>query len=154
MQDNYKDKLVERLVESAEYLSRQKHSGSLDEWQSLDMTISQIKALVLLEQMGPLRMGAISKHLGSALSATTTIMDRLVEKELVERIADPNDRRVVICKLTDPGCQVLERFWSIDRKRVLTVVNLLETEQLEVAVRGLELIRWAADESRRRSGSL
>lgn len=154
MQNDYKEELIERFVESAEHLNRRKHSGRLDEWQGLDMTISQIKTLVLLEYKGPLRMGAIAKHLGSALSATTTIMDRLVEKELVERISDPNDRRAVICELTDPGRKVLERFWRIGRNRIVRVIDLLEVEQLETAVSGLELIRWAEDEAQRRFDSM
>ena len=89
MQNDYKSELADQFVELAEYLNRQMHTGRLDEWEGLDMTIPQIKTLVLLNRMGPLRMGNISIYLGRALSATTTVVDRLVEKELVDRISDP-----------------------------------------------------------------
>ena len=56
-------------------------------------------------------MGVISNSLGSALSATTSIVDRLVEKKLVKRGSDPNDRRVVTCELTASGQEASERFW-------------------------------------------
>ena len=80
MSENHRQDLVERLMESAEDLNRQMHSGRLDEWEGLDMTIPQVKTLILLERMGPLRMGSIAIFLGRALSATTTVVDRLVEK--------------------------------------------------------------------------
>ena len=146
MQDDRRQELTDRFTESAEYLNRQLHTGRLDEWKGLDMTIPQIRTLVLLERMGPLRMGNIAIYLGRALSATTTVMDRLVEKGLVDRVADPSDRRVVICQLSESGEQAIKRFWRIGRERLQIVVDLLDEEQLETVVQGLEYVRWAEDE--------
>ena len=98
---------------------------------------------------GPLRMGNIAIYLGRALSATTTVMDRLVERGLVDRVSDPNDRRVVICKLTDLGEQALKRFWRLGQERLDLLADLMNEEQLETIVEGLELIRWAEDELQR-----
>ena len=149
MQEDRRQELTDRFTESAEYLNRQLHTGRLDEWQGLDMTIPQIRTLVLLERMGPLRMGNIAIYLGRALSATTTVMDRLVEKGLVDRVADPSDRRVVICQLSESGEQAITRFWRIGRERLQIVVDLLDEEQLETVVQGFELIRWAEEEIQR-----
>ena len=149
MQDDRRQELTDRFAESAEYLNRQLHTGRLDEWEGLDMTIPQIRTLVLLERMGPLRMGNIAIYLGRALSATTTVMDRLVEKGLVDRVADPSDRRVVICQLSESGEQAITRFWRIGRERLQIVVDLLDEEQLETVVQGFELIRWAEEEIQR-----
>lgn len=146
MQDERRQELTDRFRELAESLNRRLHTGRLDEWEGLDMTIPQIKTLVLLERVGPLRMGSIAICLGRALSATTTVMDRLVKKGLVDRVSDPNDRRVVICKLTDPGELAIKRFWQIGRERLDLLADLLDEEQLETVVEGLELIRWAEDE--------
>ena len=46
MSENHRQDLVERLMESAEDLNRQMHSGRLDEWEGLDMTIPQVKTLI------------------------------------------------------------------------------------------------------------
>ena len=146
--------MTDRFRVLAEYLNRQLHTGRLDEWEGLDMTIPQIKTLVLLERVGPLRMGNIAIYLGRALSATTTVMDRLVEKGLVDRVSDPNDRRVVICKLTEAGEQAIKRFWQIGRERLDLLADLLDEEQLETVVTGLELIRWAEDEIQRTYASM
>ena len=154
MQEDRRQELTDRFTESAEYLNRQLHTGRLDEWQGLDMTIPQIRTLVLLERMGPLRMGNIAIYLGRALSATTTVMDRLVEKGLVDRVADPSDRRVVICQLSESGEQAITRFWRIGRERIQIVADLLDEEQLETVVQGFELIRWAEEEIQRTTTSM
>ena len=154
MENDYKQELADRFVGSIEYLNRQMHTGRLDEWEGLDMTIPQVKTLILLERMGPLRMGSIAIFLGRALSATTTVVDRLVEKKLVDRVSDPNDRRVVICQLTNEGEIAITRFWRIGRGRIQRVVDLLDVEQLEIAVQGLEVIRAAVKEFQRTLASM
>ncbi len=146
MKDNDKEELTERFMNAVDYLNRQVHTFGLDDWQGLDITIPQIKTLVLLERSGPLRMGSIARYLDRALSATTTVVDRLVERGLVDRAWDPNDRRVVICRLTDQGKQGMEQFWRIRRERLQLMVDFLDVEQLGVVVRGLE-VAIAADKA-------
>ena len=138
--------MTERLIIVAECLNRQGHLRRLDEFEDLDMTISQIKTLLLLERLGPLRMGSISMHVGRPLSATTTVVDRLVEKRLVDRSTHPDDRRVVLCELTEEGREAIHRFWRIGSERIQMAVDLLDSEQLETFVRGLELILRAEQE--------
>ncbi len=141
-----RQELESRFFQVAEQLNRQIHSGHMDEWEGLEMTIPQIRTLVLLERMGPVRMTDIAIYIGRALSATTTVVDRLVEKELVDRISDTNDRRLVMCELTEKGQQVLERFWRIERDRLQMVADLMDDRELARAVDGLELVSNAGGE--------
>ena len=152
MQDDYREELTDRFVVLAECLNGRVYSRRLDEWQGLDMTIPQIKTLVLLNNMGPLRMGNISTYLRGAPSATTAILDRLVEREMVERVSDPNDRRVVLCQLTDQGREAAEQLWKIGRERIQAAVKLLELEQLEIAVQAFEWIAQADEKLQRELG--
>ncbi len=147
MQTHFKQELTDRFVELVEQINQQMHCRPLDEWEGLDLTIPQIKTLALLQHQGSLRMGNISTYLGTALSASTSIVDRLVDKELVERAQDPDDRRVVLCQLTEQGRESMEQFWRIGRMRILEVVERLEVEQLETVVRGFELLCQAVEDS-------
>ena len=151
MKDTNNQELTERFLAVAEFLNRQTHLHRLDAWEELGMTIPQLRTLVLLEQMGPMRMGSISTHLGRALSATTTVVDRLVEKGYVGRSSDPDDRRVVLCELTELGRSTIDRFWRIGTDRIERIVQVLDPEQMETVVRGLELIQQAAEEVRQGS---
>lgn len=151
MEDTNSQELTERFLAVAEFLNRQTHLHRLDAWEELGMTIPQLRTLVLLERMGPMRMGSISTHLGRALSATTTVVDRLVEKGFVGRSSDPDDRRVVLCELTDSGRSTIDRFWRIGTDSIEMIVEVLDSEQMAVVVRGLELIQQAAQDVRQRA---
>ena len=59
-QDTEHRELVERFVDAVEYLNRQVRSDHLEEWQGLEMTVPQVKTMVLLGEIGPSRMGTIS----------------------------------------------------------------------------------------------
>ena len=151
MEDTNSQEIAERFIAVAEFLNRQTHLHRLDTWEELGMTIPQLRTLVLLEQLGPLRMGSISTHLGRALSATTTVVDRLVEKGYVGRSSDPDDRRVVLCELTDLGRSTIDRFWRIGTDHIERITQVLEPVQMETVVKGLELIQQAAEEIRQNS---
>ena len=71
-----------------------------------------------------------------------------MDKSLVERVPDQEDRRVVNCQLTDQGRDAMEQFWRIGRMRILEVVELLEAGQLQRVVEGFELLCQAVDELR------
>ena len=146
MNDTNNKELTDRFLAVAEFLNRQTHLHRLDAWEDLGLTIPQLRTLVLLERVGPMRMGSISTHLGRALSATTTVVDRLVEKELVGRVSYPDDRRVVLCELTDEGRTTIDQFWRIGADRIQQIVDVLKPEQVEAVVRGLETILWAVQQ--------
>lgn len=145
MQDGDRQGLIDRLVDAAEYLNRRTLSDRLEAWAQLGMTTPQVKTLVFLDDRGPARMGMIASHLGTSLSATTSVVDRLVQKGMLERASDPTDRRVVICELTSTGRDAVDRFWRLGEDRLVPVTELLSADDLQAAVRGLELMRGAAE---------
>ena len=138
MQTRSREELTQRLVDSVERLNRQLRLDRLSEWQDLDLTIPQARALFLLERRGPRRMGTIAGALGIAVSATTTVVDRLVERGLAMRLSDPKDRRVVICDLTEQGRQAADRLWTIGHERLRLLADQLQAEQLTGLVRAFE----------------
>lgn len=138
MQTKSREELIQRLVDSVEHLNRQLRLDRLSEWQDLDLTIPQAKTLFLLEREGPQRMGAIAGALGIAVSATTTVVDRLVERGLATRLSDPKDRRVVICELSEQGRQAADRFWTIGHERLRMLADHLQAEHLTGVVQAFE----------------
>ena len=59
---------------------------------------------------------------------------------LLDRVADPNDRRAVVCELTETGQQQIAQFWRVGNERLQMVADLLDENELEAVVQGLELI--------------
>jgi DNA-binding MarR family transcriptional regulator len=64
-------------------------------WLVVDLTMAQLKALILLVQSGGLRSRDLADGLGIAPSAVTPLVDRLVDQKLVKRENDAGDRRIV-----------------------------------------------------------
>ena len=89
-------------------------------------------------------MGVLSEHLGRGLPSVTGMVDRLVNKGLVERVEDPSDRRVVACRLTDEGKRAVERFWQVSRERRLALADALTLDELEAVVPALDIFIRAA----------
>lgn len=146
MRQSTKEQLTERFIELVEQMNQSMHCRPLDDWEGLDLTIPQLKTLALLHHLGPQRMGSISAHLGSAFSSSTSIMDRLADKHLVERVPDPDDRRAVICRLTIQGHEAFEKFWRIGRLRIQELADRLDSQELETVVKAMELLCRASQE--------
>jgi DNA-binding MarR family transcriptional regulator len=78
-------------------------------------------------------MSAIASVLDVALSTATGIVDNLVKKELVVREADPNDRRLVICRLSPAGQELIGGLWRSGEFQMERLLNGLTLEQLKKA---------------------
>jgi len=51
------------------------------------------KALTVLDRLGPMSAGELSRHTGLAAASVTNLIERLVAKGLLRREPDPLDRR-------------------------------------------------------------
>jgi len=103
------------------------------EWLSSDMTVAQLRVLLLLHTESETRMSSIASTLGIAVSTATGIIDNLVKKDLVIRSADTGDRRVVICALSPPGQEIINRIWAHGQSQMEKLLRGLSTEQLQKA---------------------
>jgi DNA-binding MarR family transcriptional regulator len=93
---------------------------------SLDLTPPQMGMLKELGEGTP--MGALASMIRCDASNVTWMTDRLEERGLVERVADPKDRRVKRLVLTEAGRRLRKQ---IDRRlrAALPVHHLNESEQ-------------------------
>jgi DNA-binding MarR family transcriptional regulator len=76
--------------------------------QSGQLARSDTAVLGFLAELGPMTMSEVSAKVGLALSSTTGLIDRLVERKLVERTRPESDRRTVRVRITTRGKRSLE----------------------------------------------
>ena len=138
----HKEALVEQMGDLVQQMYAQCRSESMEGWTELELTMPQLHTMALLSQ-GPQRMGVIAWRLSSSQSAATGMIDRLVDKGLVERVPDKDDRRVVACQLTSPGREEMERLWRINRMRISLIADHLTIEELGRVVEAMELLGLA-----------
>lgn len=110
-----KAQLIERVLELEEKVYRALRPIVPKEWLSIDLTMPQLKVLLLLFTDGPTRMSVLASALSVSMTTTTGIIDRMVQHGLLVRDSDPEDRRAVVCKLSEKGQELMTCLWEWDR---------------------------------------
>jgi DNA-binding MarR family transcriptional regulator len=102
-----REELTADMYALAAYLLRSANLGTFDTIAELDLSFTQIKALCALESDGRERsVKALADSLGLSLAAMSRAIDGLVERDLVDRQEDPDDRRMKRVRLTAGGHRV------------------------------------------------
>lgn len=73
------------------------------------VTQQQFRALTVLHEHGPQNAAALADALGIARSTLTRLANRLVRDGLIDRVADPADRRAVVLSVSRRGSRTAER---------------------------------------------
>lgn len=128
--DPKKEKLIEGILQLGDKAFRELVPMLPKEWLHLDLTMPQLKVVLLLFLEGPSRMSAISSALGVSLATATGVVDRLVERDIVLREGDPEDRRVVLCRLSDKGEELISSLWQLARNRAKELLEAVPSQQL------------------------
>ena len=84
-------------------------AASRPRWGSVDLTLTQLRALSVIARQGPLRMTRLAGELGIGLAAASALADRMERRQLVSRRADADDRRIVMLEAALRGRRLIER---------------------------------------------
>jgi len=128
-----KEALIQQILQLSEGIFNAIPITIPVEWLSSDLTVAQLRVLLVLKTQGPTRMSSIASILEIALPTATGIVDNLVKKGLVERDADSHDRRLVICKLSTEGNNLINRLWLSGQFQIENLLDGLTFEELSKA---------------------
>lgn len=115
-------------------------------WQAVDLTFTQLRALSAVGRRQPLRVSGLAEELGAGLAATSALVDRMARHGLVARLADAEDRRIVLLELTPRARKMLDRIeqGSTDHfTRLIERMTPVEREALATTLRAF--IRLSAE---------
>jgi DNA-binding MarR family transcriptional regulator len=148
MKGPQKKELIERILQLGEKAFRELVPMLPSEWLQLDLTMPQLKVVLLLFLNGPSRMSEIAAALDVSLATATGVADRLVEREIVLRESLPDDRRVVMCRLTDKGERMIGGLWQLARERAKELLGMVEPAKLTLVNEALEALLEAGAATR------
>ncbi len=94
------------------------------------VTPPQFIALQWLFEHGDMTIGDLSNRMFLAFSTTTDLVDRMEKNNLVKRVRDEQDRRVVRIHLLHEGERVIEEV--IDKRRVYLNSVLADFDEQQV----------------------
>lgn len=86
------------------------------------ITLPQYRTLATLDAWGDLNVRDLAARLGVDRSTATRMCNRLAAAGLIDRTADPSDRRAVVISLSGPGRDVVQ---AVTRARRDNVARLL-----------------------------
>lgn len=153
MDKHRRGELTDRFVFLVDQLSRLTSGGHWVKLRILGLNVHHVNTLQVLNQSGSLRMSAIADHLGTTQSHATNVVKKLVDSKYLNRISDPDDRRVVICEITAMGRLVANRYLELVTQRATSISKTWDEGQLESVVESLELFCRAEEASRHKRGS-
>jgi len=142
------EELIERILQLGEKAFRELIPILPTEWLQLDLTMSQLKVVLLLFMTGSVRMSDIASALGVSLATATGVVDRLVERDIVLRESQPEDRRVVLCRLSEKGQKLIGGLWQLARDRAKELLEVAAPSQLQLITKALEALLKAGEVTR------
>ena len=105
------------------------------------MTRAQWAVLVRLDRSEGLQQSELAELLDLQPISLTRLLDRLAENKLIERRADPNDRRANRLFLTPAARPLLERLSELGTDMMSTVLEGLDAKTIERMLRDLGLVK-------------
>jgi len=85
--------------------------------------------ILLSKNTDPLTMSELSSDLNVPLSTATRIVDGLVQRDMVERVNDPNDRRVVRVGMSENGRKLYETGREYSKQRITKLLRDFSAEE-------------------------
>ncbi|MGC8487859.1 MAG: MarR family winged helix-turn-helix transcriptional regulator [Clostridia bacterium] len=135
-------KLFPRIMRHLERAQEQELTG-------LEVRPAQMTALIALSEGAPRTMGVLAWDLGLTESATTRLVDRLVDMNLVRRERDRQDRRVVRVRLSSYGRQLVHLVLRRRTESFSLVSERMTVENRQALLSGLEALNAVFEEMER-----
>lgn len=95
-----------------------------------DLTLQQIRVFAFVFAPGPTATNKVAERLGIRPNVATGIVQRLVDRGLVERREDTRDRRVRLLTVTDRGLALIDELGKIIIGRERGLLERLSDQQL------------------------
>jgi DNA-binding MarR family transcriptional regulator len=144
-----KDEVVDRILQGVSDIFREVLPLAHKELLEMDLTAPQLKVVLLLYLYDSTRMSELAGSLGVTLATATGIMDRLVERGLVSRENLKDDRRVVMCRLTEQGMEVTDNLWKTSREKARQLLSGMQLSRLKMIDEALgDMIAVGTDETK------
>ena len=114
-------------------------------WLDLEMSMGQLKAVMLMSCSDHLTIGGLAKALDLAEPSASILMDKLEKRGLAARETDPADRRRCPVVLTDAGRELVSRLRRVRDERLAAWLSEIDDDTLAALLRGLTALLRAAE---------
>jgi len=148
-----KEKNVEQILGFMHYFMHSIRVQDYRPWVQIELTKEQLRVIFLLYHKGQSSPGEIALAFGVPKANVTSVIDRLVNKGLVNRYENSSDRRRYLLSLTDEGKSRVVRLRAIRIAVITRVLERMPDDALDSLVKGLGALTKALEEEGQVNGS-
>ena len=135
--------LTDRIIVDFRATLTQLKCASSERLLRLGISMAQLNILYTLQRNGEMTMSRLADVLNVSFSNATGLVDRIEERGFIERTRVPEDRRVVLVRITAAGQQMLSEVDALSDELLRTVLGRLDGVQLEVVAQAVTDLRDA-----------
>ena len=115
--------LAQSMSQFRRTIIREFVAGIVRAFGNFDFSLPQMATLLLLDEEGELTIKQVAEDLGRSVSATSRLLDQLVERGMVSRRGDERDRRVTRVAITERGRTLIT---AMERERAEAQMVVME----------------------------
>lgn len=142
-----REELTAIVREAIATMKRYATRPDVPEWAQLDLTMGQLKALMVLGPDKRMTISELAHTLRLGKPSASILVDRLVQMGLATRVEDPDDRRRTLVATTTQGADLVIRLHQGQIEQFVSLLNRLSDEDLAAFARGMRaLARVQAEE--------
>jgi DNA-binding MarR family transcriptional regulator len=113
----------------------------------LGVSMAQLNIMYTLQRDGTMTMSQLADVLGVSVSNATGLIDRLEERGFVERSRVPEDRRIVMVRVTDAGARLIQENDAMSDELMRDVLDHLDPADLPIVAHVVAELRSAMTET-------
>jgi DNA-binding MarR family transcriptional regulator len=102
---------------------------SMSTIEEIEITFPQTMLLLELYKAGEFNMGELAQRLRISQGVATRMVDRLLERGLVERSRDEEDRRIVIVVPTQQGARIAREIEAVNKEKIGELLQAIPAKE-------------------------
>jgi DNA-binding MarR family transcriptional regulator len=138
--EDEREAIIEHIVTADKRFDRDLHAGWGRHWADVDLTMPQLKVLMVVANGRGVTMTHLARGLGMTLSTLTGVVDRLTNQCLVRREYAVHDRRSVLLYPTEKGSETFERLYQAGRENMRAILERLSLDDLRRVAQALDTL--------------
>src|SRR5437588_12797813 len=141
--------LAQSMSQFRRTIIREFVAGIVRAFGNFDFSLPQMATLLLLDEEGELTIKQVAEDLGRSVSATSRLLDQLVERGMVSRREDERDRRSKRIAITEKGRLLIA---TLEQRRAdvqIAVMEYYSTEEQAEINRAMALLAEVGQRRRR-----
>ncbi|MFN2540145.1 MAG: MarR family winged helix-turn-helix transcriptional regulator [Mycobacteriales bacterium] len=104
------------------------------------VSTSQLQALLVLHERGPMNLTTLADELGAIPSSATRLCDRLVAADLISRETGAADRREVFLQVTSSGRRIVRQVRDLRRQGLREAIDMCTPRERRELLSGLRAL--------------